>query len=148
MSGNLIFNKIAKGTGTIVYGELIWGAEKYNVVSGGHGNGALPDGLYTIKIRHAVVGTKGKMKPGLIDPKSKKGKGWFLPIEPKFKTKRNELGIHPDGNLPGTEGCVGLQGDDSQKFWHRWDKRTSMSKRPTSLIVQTVVIRHSSDSGT
>ena len=33
---------------------------------------------------------------------------WFCPIEPVFDTVRSGLGIHPDGNLPGTQGCIGV----------------------------------------
>ena len=33
---------------------------------------------------------------------------WFCPVEPAFDTHRNGLGIHPDGNLPGTQGCIGI----------------------------------------
>lgn len=32
--------------------------------------------------------------------------GWFAGIEPKFKTDRFSLGIHPDGGVPGSAGCI------------------------------------------
>ena len=35
------------------------------------------------------------------------GNGWSLDLNPKFKTDRDLLRIHPDGNVPGTEGCIG-----------------------------------------
>jgi hypothetical protein len=35
------------------------------------------------------------------------GNGWSLDLDPKFKTDRDLLRIHPDGNVPGTEGCIG-----------------------------------------
>jgi hypothetical protein len=36
------------------------------------------------------------------------GFAWFAYIEPQFETERTELGIHPDGNLPGSAGCIVL----------------------------------------
>ena len=33
--------------------------------------------------------------------------GWQVPIEAKFKTDRTGLAVHPDGNSPGTLGCIG-----------------------------------------
>lgn len=47
------------------------------------------------------------------------GRGFFLPIEPLFSSfpKRTSLGIHPDGNVPGTQGCIGLDPFDSQSFY-------------------------------
>ena len=35
------------------------------------------------------------------------GKGWSLDLDPTFSTTRDLLRIHPDGNVPGTEGCIG-----------------------------------------
>lgn len=34
--------------------------------------------------------------------------GWSVNIDPRFSTKRTLLRIHPDGNLPGTMGCIGI----------------------------------------
>jgi hypothetical protein len=34
------------------------------------------------------------------------GKGWSLDLDDK--DGRQLLRIHPDGNVPGTEGCVGV----------------------------------------
>lgn len=32
--------------------------------------------------------------------------GWFAGIDPQFKTDRSALGLHPDGNVPGSRGCI------------------------------------------
>jgi hypothetical protein len=32
-------------------------------------------------------------------------------LNPQFATGRNLERIHPDGNIPGTQGCIGLQVD-------------------------------------
>ena len=37
------------------------------------------------------------------------GIGFFVHIVPQFETDRTELGIHFDGSVPGTLGCIGLQ---------------------------------------
>jgi L,D-peptidoglycan transpeptidase YkuD (ErfK/YbiS/YcfS/YnhG family) len=49
------------------------------------------------------------------------------------------FGIHPDGNLSGTKGCVGLQGADMKKFWDKW-MRTNMKARPNSLQVSSTLV--------
>jgi len=38
----------------------------------------------------------------------KSGFGWFARLIPQFETERSGFGIHPDGNVPGTRGCIGL----------------------------------------
>ncbi len=40
----------------------------------------------------------------------KDGVGFSINLNPTFSTNRSLLRIHPDGNLPGTEGCIGLTG--------------------------------------
>jgi hypothetical protein len=68
-------------------------------VSGPWGKGHLPDGPYTIE------------RPVLTDEKPMKdvnGFGWKARLVPNFKTERFGLLIHPDGNVPGTLGCIGI----------------------------------------
>ncbi|PCK09217.1 MAG: hypothetical protein COA42_05000 [Alteromonadaceae bacterium] len=132
----MTFVKTGKGAGSRVTGKLKWGAGEYEVVTGGYGKGAIPDGTYDIERYDAVVGDKSTMKSGFVNPAS--GRGWFLPLTPKFTTTRHGFGIHPDGNLPGTKGCVGLQGADMKKFWDKWLK-TAMAARPASLVVSTKI---------
>lgn len=38
--------------------------------------------------------------------------GFYFHLQPKFVTERSGLGIHIDGSVPGTLGCIGLQIDD------------------------------------
>jgi RHS repeat-associated protein len=69
-------------------------------VSGPFGKGALPQGVYTgsnLRSRNEK-GNKAMQC---------EGKGWSLDLDPTFKTDRDLLRIHPDGNVPGTEGCIG-----------------------------------------
>jgi len=126
--------KTSKGVGTRMNAKLKWLTDEYEVVTGGYGKGAIPDGIYTIEVYKAVEGDKSTMKAGFINPAT--GQGWFLPLTPKFNTTRHGFGIHPDGNKPGTKGCVGLQGKDIINFWNKW-RRTPMKTRPDKIIVST-----------
>ncbi|HEB94106.1 MAG TPA: hypothetical protein ENI94_11700 [Gammaproteobacteria bacterium] len=134
MSMQISFIKTSKGTGTRMLGKLKWFPDEYEVVTGGYGKGAIPDGPYDIGVYKAVEGDRASMKSGFINPIT--GRGWFLPLSAKFSTARYGFGIHPDGNLPGTKGCVGLQGGDIKKFWDKW-MRTPLKMRPSSLLVTT-----------
>ncbi|WNO10476.1 L,D-transpeptidase [Teredinibacter sp. KSP-S5-2] len=134
MAGSITFVKTESGEGSRMKGKLTWGGAEYQVVTGGYGLGAIPDGTYDIETKKAVVGNAQTMKSGFVNAAT--GRGWFLPLTPKFSTTRHGFGIHPDGNLPGTKGCVGIQGDDIKKFWDKW-VGTAMAARPTSLVVST-----------
>ncbi len=96
-------------------GKLKWDSDEFDIVTGGYGKGAIPDGNSSAKVYNAVEGAN--LDAGFINPKT--GRGWFIPLESDFNTTRHGFGIHPDGNLPGTKGCVGLQGDDIKKFWDK-----------------------------
>lgn len=80
-------------------------------LSGAWGKGMLPTGEYIIGPVRTLPDTKKN--------NSFKGKGvpWFAPITPKFKTDRTELGIHPDGGIDGTSGCLSpIKSEDDQKL--------------------------------
>ena len=69
--------------------------------SGPFGKGPAPPGLY--RVGPAVMWAESE------EPYTDQtGLCWWAPLAPKFKTKRGGLGIHPDGNVPGTAGCIGL----------------------------------------
>jgi hypothetical protein len=85
----------------------------WQAVSGPHGKGALPDGIYYI---HRP---KNRSKLGYQDFN---GNCWFAWIESKDVKKvhgRDQFGIHPDGWFPdagipyGTMGCIGLTDVDT-----------------------------------
>ena len=90
--------------------ELIYSAgllrfPRYNVgwraVSGPWGAGPLPLGLYTcdnFRDRTEVAMTRENV-------------GFSVDLTPHFKTHRTLLRIHPDGNKPGTLGCIGITND-------------------------------------
>lgn len=68
-------------------------------VSGPYGNGALPQGLYSV----------GGMRDNRTGSYSCSGSsGYSLNLNPQFSTNRTDLRIHPDGGVPGTLGCIGV----------------------------------------
>ena len=111
-------------------GTLTWGATRFKAVSGPHGKGPLPLGQYEIRTRHVVANRS--MSNSYEDKAT--GNRWFIPIEPLFNTTRDGFGIHPDGNMPGTLGCIGLTSTDANGFWTSWIK-TPLAARPTKLRV-------------
>jgi hypothetical protein len=40
------------------------------------------------------------------------GVGFSVDLDPLFQTNRTLLRIHPDGNVPGTLGCIGITDPD------------------------------------
>ncbi|RIV47531.1 hypothetical protein [Flagellimonas pelagia] len=93
-------------------GYLIWpemGLES-QAISGPYGKGELPNGIYNVP-RSGLMNKYGKK--GFCDLS---GNCWFQYIEPQFITDRTELGIHPDGNVPGTLGCIGLLDSDTNSW--------------------------------
>jgi len=112
----------------------LWLGYEYEVVAGGYGKGAIPDGLYNIEHYKSVESDKSSLKSVFINPLTERG--WFLPLTPQFITIRYGFGIHPNGNLPGTTACVGLQGEDVKRFWDKW-MGTPIRSRPDSLFVIT-----------
>ena len=94
---------------------LSWaGIGRWDAVSGPRHK--LPNGLYKISRREITPYTANIGKAF----KGKNGKGFFVPIYPEFETDRGKsggrLGIHPDGNVYGTAGCIGLR-SNSESFY-------------------------------
>ena len=110
-------------------GTLTWGATHFKAISGPYGNGALPLGKYDIQVRKVVDGGLSHRYQDKVT-----GNSWFIPIKPLFSTTRDGFGIHPDGNVTGTKGCVGLTPTDANSFWTRWT-RGALPSRPTKLNV-------------
>lgn len=89
--------------------ELAANGLRAKAVSGPYGNGPAPKGSYRITPPVAIDPTADSNK-GFLDPK---GNAWFAALHPEFETDRIGLGIHPDGNVPGTLGCIGIQLEDT-----------------------------------
>jgi hypothetical protein len=89
----------------LVYdGNYLTGYEDFGVefrvpaVSGPFGKGRLPEGVYTGRRLRKRNDSKAMM--------CEDGQGWSLDLDPTFRTERDLLRIHPDGNVPGTLGCI------------------------------------------
>ena len=93
---------ISVGKLTIVQkvGEKEFVKDRYDVLSGGWGNGSIQNGDYTVNnLRDNRTGSYENYEIGFT-----------FDVNPKFKTCRTLLRIHPDGGVKGTEGCIGLTG--------------------------------------
>lgn len=89
--------------------ELAASGLKAKAVSGPYGNGPAPKGSYRIT-PPVAIDPSAESNKGFLDPK---GNAWFAALHPEFETDRIGLGIHPDGNVPGTLGCIGIQLEDT-----------------------------------
>lgn len=73
----------------------------YDAKSGPWGNGPLESGPYTILLDTLQERSEAGFSCSQF--------GWSVEIIPNFQTTRELLRIHPDGNVPGTRGCIGVQ---------------------------------------
>jgi RHS repeat-associated protein len=78
--------------------------------SGPWGNGQSPPGDYTLPSPPVPVPPSHPNQASYCDAS---GNCWWQPITPNFPTNRTGLGIHPDGNVPGTAGCIGATDNDT-----------------------------------
>lgn len=87
-------------------GTITVGGTAYEFRSGGHGKGNLPVGTYTAT-KHLMNRSDSSMRVGNV------GYSFALTdkFDPRVKATRTTLRIHPDGGVPGTEGCIGIVGD-------------------------------------
>lgn len=83
----------------------------YAGVSGPWGKGPLPLGTYT------GDNLRTRTMNGMTCPGNQPA-GWSLDLEPQFGTDRTDLRIHPDGNVPGTEGCIGASCADATRLYN------------------------------
>jgi len=92
---------LAKGTCYIWQdGKLI---HDFPILSGGHGRGYLDLGEYSIRglSTPEKVAKMPNPKPYQTD-----GYGFAFPMTPLFETNRTGIWMHPDGNIPGSLGCI------------------------------------------
>lgn len=86
----------------------------YGAISGKWGQGALPPGKYKVK---KAVRLDRSASSAYAD---KYGIKWWAKIEPDgWSTNRTGLGIHPDGSVPGTLGCIGITDADTTSLYDR-----------------------------
>jgi hypothetical protein len=87
--------------------------KSWPAVSGPWGKGQLPPGDYTLTSPPSTVSKSNRKHSSFCDSV---GNCWWQPIKPKFPTNRKGLGMHPDGNKPGTEGCIGATDKDTRNL--------------------------------
>jgi len=96
---NLILVRYDKIENTLATGVLFFRNFEIAFKSGGWGKGAAPKGEYKAVSYRNESGNAYSLF----------NIGFFVHIVPQFETDRTELGIHFDGSVPGTLGCIGLQ---------------------------------------
>jgi RHS repeat-associated protein len=84
-------------------------------ISGPHDNGALPTGNYNLTGKPSLVPVSHPHQSSYCDAN---GNCWWQPIESETPNGRSGLGIHPDGNIHGTAGCVGLTSGNTSGFYN------------------------------
>ena len=111
-------------------GILLWDGDVFKCISGPYGKGVIDYGKWRVKKHHVVEGHL--LRDSFRDPET--GIAFFIPLIPLFETPRTGIGIHPDGGVRGTLGCIGLQ-SSALRFWNKW-VRMPMKKRPNWLTVR------------
>ena len=108
-----------KGKGTLTVFGKTWPA-----VSGIKGKQKpLPSGAYSVPAGALMTGTEQVDGVGFNTKyahpayKDRTGFGWFLWLG------KGNLGIHPDGNVPGTLGCIGVTKNNTRALFEELRKR-------------------------
>lgn len=96
-----------------VHGEDV----SWPIVSGPWGNGSAPRGAYLMEKPVALAVKPGEDEKSIAPFRDPAGFAWFAHLTPLFQTDRTGLGIHPDGNVPGTEGCIGVVMPDTRPVY-------------------------------
>lgn len=109
---DLVFTATKNSSRERVEGTLYVKAtgKKYNAYSGSRSLLPLPNGGYIAK--NIRVRDKANMALPVLAKENDGGgmsfPAWSVDIDPLFSSRRSLLRIHPDGNLPGTMGCIGI----------------------------------------
>jgi hypothetical protein len=110
-------------------GRLKWPAKNLDsaAISGPHGNGTLPNGVYSAP-RNKLL---DKTDAPYCDAD---GNCWMQALDNAYD--RTDLGIHPDGGVSGTLGCIGVLDSDTSNWYEAFKSRPSGSV--LSLVVKDV----------
>jgi hypothetical protein len=120
---------ITSRVGSKTSGTLEWKDKKLSspAVSGPHGNGAVETGTYHAKRNFLLDKTADAYRDA-------SGNCWFQLLDPTFTTSRKEIGIHADGGVEGTAGCIGLKVPDT-KAWYDALKNVENNKYTVVTVV-------------
>ena len=135
--------EVSSVVGASKAGTLKWPAKGLSdaATSGPAGNGALPFGSFIARRRLML----DKLDAGDGDFADaigiKRGHSWFQTLDDAYG--RTELGIHPDGGVPGTHGCIGLQVANTKP----WYDAFSAAGATTGVDVVDVRVRRTGHHG-
>lgn len=112
-------------------GEITINGHSYKFNSGGWGRGNLPAGTYT------VSGGERTTDPAM----TRDGVGFMFQLSDKYDPRvggeaRSGLLIHPDGNVRGTLGCIGIEGNREQLETFYKDMQTELKRHGGSFTLQ------------
>lgn len=104
---------ITRKTGNRAEGILSWPEKNLRsaALSGPYENGPIEAGLYRAR-RNVLLDKPGEAP--YCDPANN---CWFQLLDPQFSTTRTEIGIHPDGGVTGTKGCIGIQTNNTKNWY-------------------------------
>jgi RHS repeat-associated protein len=118
-----------------VDGRLVWynqntdgsviQAGSYSARSGSKTKNPIPTGDYQLS------DYRDRTKDGMVVD----GIGFSIDISPDPYLDRSKLRIHPDGGLPGTDGCIGLTGDDNELLDFQQKIQTYLSNHGTMELI-------------
>lgn len=95
------------------------------VISGPYGKGYAPLGEYSST---AYSGPKEIETVANAEAYAQYGVGFFIPIFPKFETDRFGLGIHPDGKILGSLGCIACHFESRQQVLYAYNMLANFIK--------------------
>jgi hypothetical protein len=123
-----ITNKGARSQMTT--GRITINGHTYTYRSGGNGNGNLPNGDYKVTPHMWSRNTPGMVVDGV-------GFSFALSdkYDPRVKSNRTALRIHPDGGSPGTHGCIGIVGNGATQKQFREDMRAELNRHGGSFTL-------------
>ena len=120
-------------TADLVYEDGLLKMPKYGLgwtaVSGPKGNGPLPTGWYQCS----------NLRKRTESPMVRDGVGFSVDLDPLFPTNRTLLRIHPDGNVPGTLGCIGITDPDVAGCYEALKQALPTSRSVAYLQVKSPV---------
>lgn len=127
--GNILIMVYAPSSEDRTEGELLvpekgW---RWGVKSGPHGKGPAPPGIYKVD-KPVTIEASDENKP-FTDTK---GFAWWAALTPAFETERSGFGIHPDGNVPGSKGCIALCDSDTKPAF---DALTEAHLEPGTFLI-------------
>lgn len=116
--------------GQMKTGEITVNGHSYQFNSGGWGRGNLPPGPYTVS-----GGERTSQNAMSVD-----GVGFMFGLSDKYDSRvggtRSQLLIHPDGNVRGTLGCIGIVGNGAKQEAFFRDMQAELKRNGGRVTLQ------------